>query len=299
MCFCLGFLVGWAESCIQQWAGLWISFPDQESMRMTPRLSRLFICCLDSSQLTVKALQPNKTTGFTLQMMNSVSQTPAWALLGYVTSRCSGQSFYSGRAGRCQKWAAGCDLASLPVWGKCLVAGPAKLFVWGPNQTDLYPAKFPDQAIPFLGSANEQRHRLRLYLSATDRNSILPRPKYWLLQASSSFCHNQIPSSWAPQKFTVSVRHDSSGGSQKKVIQNAQWAKCPPWALISYGRNCRLREASWHSSNMGEEWCSCSCSGTVATPLILTRALLVSVVPSGASASPRVLGVSQWRLTCY
>ena len=40
--FCLGFLVGWAEGCIQQWGRLWISFPAQESMRTDSKSGKAF-----------------------------------------------------------------------------------------------------------------------------------------------------------------------------------------------------------------------------------------------------------------
>lgn len=67
-------------------------------------------------------------------------------------------------------------------------------------------------------------------------------------------------------------------------------------------------EASWHGTPPTWERSNavapalarlCQCSGTVATPVILIRALLVSVVQSGASASPpcsRILSVVSYLL---
>lgn len=45
-------------------------------------------------------------------MMNSVCHTRAWALLGYVTSRCSGQAFWSVRPGKYSE--VGWDVIWLP-----------------------------------------------------------------------------------------------------------------------------------------------------------------------------------------
>ena len=124
--------------------------------------------------------------------------------------------------------------------------GQQSCFLRFPNQTDLYPSKFPAQTIPCLGSANEQRHWLRLYLGATGRNSFCQDP-------STDYCKPLLPSSVTirfpvfehHRNSAISVRHDWSGGSQKVMLSELN---VHPGLSFLTGGTVGSGEASWHGT---------------------------------------------------
>lgn len=160
----------------------------------------------------------------------------------------------------------GWDVIWLPCQcgGKCLVAGPAKLFVWGPKSDRSVPCQVPWSNYSISWLCQWAKSTGWDCLSATDRNSFCPDP-------STDYCKPLLPSS-VTIRFPVVEHHRNSAGlceTRLRVEVPKKWSRMlselnvHPGLSFLTGGTAGSGEASWHSSNMGEDDAAAPCSGTV------------------------------------
>lgn len=139
----LGFLIGQAEGCIQQWTWLWIIRLLGHSGRTSSKAGKVFHG-LDSgwskpqapwqNRVTVLALKPISSACYTLCSNTAELHTWLPGVLGSLSGQtASGAIFRSGL---------GYDSAPLPGWGQTMFKGQ-QVFAWGPKSKRLAPHPIP------------------------------------------------------------------------------------------------------------------------------------------------------------
>lgn len=161
-------------------------------------------------------------------------------------------------------------MTQLPRLGRGRPGSRAIKIFGYPNQANLYPAEFPGQTAPSLGSADEQIYWYGLLLECCRQELGLPRSQCWLLPALPTFLtvrFRVIKSCRFPCN-PCGARLDR--GLSKSDLQWWSWMSIlgsfPTRGTIGSG------ETSWHGAIPAwgrGNWLACSCSSNPSNAVCL------------------------------